>query len=211
MGVRKFKSYPSQQEIKAKFDYNPETGDFCHKGTDKIASISGYKKTNPFVNMSGERYQLKRMIWIYMTGEDPMPAFVQFKSRADKSTRWDNITINRLHMEDSDEQRRKLTVRRAGLKRTFGLSLEDYLEMKRKQEDKCKICKTFYTRTDLAVDHCHKTGKIRGLLCNKCNNGLGCYSDNIELMYAAIDYLCEYDSDLQVIRDKKKFGASTYV
>jgi hypothetical protein len=41
----------------------------------------------------------------------------------------------------------------------------------------------------LSVDHCHNTGKIRGILCTKCNTGLGSFKDNIELLMNAIKYL----------------------
>jgi hypothetical protein len=47
---------------------------------------------------------------------------------------------------------------------------------------------------DLAVDHCHTTGKIRGLLCSKCNPALGAFNDNIEILNSAIKYLKEYET-----------------
>jgi hypothetical protein len=44
---------------------------------------------------------------------------------------------------------------------------------------------------ELAIDHCHKTGKIRGLLCKNCNQGLGQFKDNIDLLLSAAKYLYE--------------------
>lgn len=54
----------------------------------------------------------------------------------------------------------------------------------------CAVCgKSCEVNAVLSVDHCHTTGKIRGLLCNKCNTGIGLLGDNIEGVQAALDYL----------------------
>lgn len=63
------------------------------------------------------------------------------------------------------------------LKRLYGISIFDYNKMLKDQNGVCKICnkeEVLYNRT-LAVDHCHTTGKIRGLLCMDCNKHLGGY------------------------------------
>lgn len=84
------------------------------------------------------------------------------------------------------------------LKRAFGLSLEDYQQMLDRQGGVCAICKqpeTTKSNTggdkNLSVDHCHKTGKIRGLLCHHCNTGIGKFNDNVDLLEAAIKYIKE--------------------
>ena len=62
------------------------------------------------------------------------------------------------------------------------------------QNYKCKICladNKKYKR-QLAVDHCHTTGKIRGLLCTPCNISLGYINDNIQILHNMINYLKEY-------------------
>lgn len=77
---------------------------------------------------------------------------------------------------------------------------EYYYEMLKKQDNKCAICnreETRKSRTDgkicaLAIDHCHKFGKIRALLCHGCNTGIGKFEDNIELLQAAISYLQQH-------------------
>jgi hypothetical protein len=68
----------------------------------------------------------------------------------------------------------------------YGLINNQLNNLFKEQDHKCAICKT---RTELAVDHCHETGKVRGLLCTNCNNGLGRFFDNITFLENAICYL----------------------
>ena len=79
------------------------------------------------------------------------------------------------------------------IKRHYGLSIEAYNHMLVEQENKCAICDVFHMpeikRGRLYVDHCHKTTKIRGLLCGACNSALGHFQDNIEILQKAIAYL----------------------
>ena len=82
--------------------------------------------------------------------------------------------------------------RRSNLKRNFNITPEEYDTMLAKQDGVCAICKQTETSkrtTFLAVDHCHTTGTIRGLLCNNCNRGIGLLKDSPELLQAAKDYL----------------------
>jgi len=77
------------------------------------------------------------------------------------------------------------------LRNTFGITFEDWMKMHNNQKGRCLIC----NRTEqeigrrFCVDHCHQTGKIRGLLCDNCNTGLGFFKDNIKLLKKAIKYL----------------------
>lgn len=93
----------------------------------------------------------------------------------------------------------KIYLKRSTLKRTFGLSLDDYNDMLINQNYRCAICNKKETRKingkicKLSVDHNHKTGKVRGLLCNDCNNGIGRLKENISILKTAIDYLRSYD------------------
>lgn len=74
------------------------------------------------------------------------------------------------------------------LRRTYGITTEQYEQLKRNQNGKCAICSGEFDST-LHVDHCHKTGAIRGLLCNACNSGLGKLKDSVKLLKSAIKYL----------------------
>ena len=83
-------------------------------------------------------------------------------------------------------------------KARYGITPEQYMELFKIQNGRCAICgneeTARHTRSKevqkLAVDHCHTTGKVRGLLCQDCNRGLGKFHDDPERLRKAIDYLC---------------------
>jgi Autographiviridae endonuclease VII len=86
--------------------------------------------------------------------------------------------------------KQEISVRRQGghLKRRYGISRADYVALLKRQGGVCAICGKPSKKT-LCVDHCHSTGRIRGLLCRKCNFGLGCYAEDQAAMIAALAYL----------------------
>lgn len=86
-----------------------------------------------------------------------------------------------------DNERRPKYYYSKETKNVVKISPEQRQEMLESQGWACLICKKVEPR--LYLDHCHDTGKIRGLLCLKCNSGLGCFSDDIERMQSAIEYL----------------------
>lgn len=73
------------------------------------------------------------------------------------------------------------------LKSLYGISLDEYNTMVKKQNHKCLICNIKAKK--LVIDHCHNTGKVRGLLCNACNMALGSFDDSVEKLNRAIKYL----------------------
>ena len=79
------------------------------------------------------------------------------------------------------------------VEKRHGLKSGELDKMKKAQKNKCAICGKHKDslKKKLAVDHCHKTGKIRGLLCGNCNNGLGRFQDNVKFLEKAIKYLKE--------------------
>ena len=80
------------------------------------------------------------------------------------------------------------------VRRQYGITLAEYEQMLRDQNNKCAICKNEdeVEGRRLAIDHCHESGNVRGLLCGKCNRGLGLFYDNKELLDNAISYLTKY-------------------
>lgn len=71
----------------------------------------------------------------------------------------------------------------------YGLTYADYVEMLAAQNGGCRICGQAPGKRRLAVDHDHQTGKVRGLLCGRCNSGLGFFQDDSARMRQAIAYL----------------------
>lgn len=122
------------------------------------------------------------------------------KSKSDfKSYQWklSSPYCNRCRFENSTKEYHK---NRSHLKRRFGLEINEYEILLAKQNYACAICKkpesALGTKTDgspkrLSVDHCHKTKIIRGLLCQRCNSGIGMFFDNVEHLESAINYLAK--------------------
>ena len=84
------------------------------------------------------------------------------------------------------------------LKRQYGLDWEAYHAILKMQNDCCAICLSpdsgSMCSQRLFVDHCHVTGKVRGLLCHHCNSALGHFQDNIHILQSAITYVKQHCS-----------------
>lgn len=80
------------------------------------------------------------------------------------------------------------------LRYKYNITDEEYESIWEEQEGKCAVCGTPEKDLDrkLFIDHCHNTGAIRGLLCGKCNSGLGFFNDSVSLITKAAKYLEAY-------------------
>jgi len=90
----------------------------------------------------------------------------------------------------------KQVQRRCQLKKKFGITLEEYDRLLEQQSGVCAICGQPETSEDfggsirrLAVDHNHKTGEVRGLLCQKCNHAIGLFNDSLGIILSAARYV----------------------
>lgn len=79
------------------------------------------------------------------------------------------------------------------LRRNYGISLDEYNKMLEEQKGNCYVCERHHTtqKKSLSVDHCHKTGVVRRLLCSNCNTSLGLLKENIESVKKLINYIEE--------------------
>ena len=74
----------------------------------------------------------------------------------------------------------------------YGLTIDEFELILIKQNNECCVCNIPFKKTsDAKIDHCHKSGKTRGIICNHCNIALGHTKDNIEILYKLIEYLKE--------------------
>ena len=94
---------------------------------------------------------------------------------------------------DINKERVNQYHRKNKMKTRYGITVEEYDRLFLKQEGKCKICGTTDTspNKNFAVDHCHTTKVIRGLLCGACNKALGLMQDDVTRLTSAIQYLGE--------------------
>lgn len=101
----------------------------------------------------------------------------------------------------SDKRLRK---RASNLKQRYGLTISQFDRLKRKTKGVCPICRS---RQATHVDHCHKTGLIRGVLCQKCNTGLGMIGDSLPSARRAMQYLSRHASSTNQ-RQRSRKGSS---
>lgn len=118
---------------------------------------------------------------------------IEFRIRAKENSlrSWCRVCENkasreRHHIKYKTCENRKRSIKKYGLKRHYGLTLEDYDQILKEQNNVCAICKE---DVKLFVDHCHTTGKVRGLLCQGCNSGLGFFKDDRERIRRSLEYL----------------------
>jgi hypothetical protein len=109
-----------------------------------------------------------------------------------------NIRYSKKHPEKLLEKSRRWNdknpekCRNKSIKSKYGITVEEYDNIKKLQDHKCAICKVNEIDTafgKLCLDHCHNSDKIRGFLCKPCNIMLGFAKDNIQTLLSAAEYL----------------------
>ena len=117
----------------------------------------------------------------------------EYRKEYSKKWRLENPEYNKNYYASSPDIRAKKasSAVKQHLKTKYGITVEDYNTMFLKQNGCCAICETHNSKLSksLAVDHCHTTGEIRGLLCQNCNTALGKFKDNITLLQNSVNYL----------------------
>ena len=116
------------------------------------------------------------------------------KWRTENPERWQEIQSN--YKKVAKEKREKrlandpLYDKKNNIKK-YGITYTEYDNMYSNQNGKCACCGDEIKRIDkhTHIDHCHTTGKVRGILCKSCNIGIGEFKDSVDILQKAIDYL----------------------
>ena len=100
----------------------------------------------------------------------------------------------RIRTKEARKKNPELTAiygRRSNLRRFYNLEESEYNDLFDGQNGQCAICSKDLERVSRSthIDHCHNTGKIRGILCHQCNTAIGLLGDDIEKLKSAIKYL----------------------
>ena len=168
---------PSKNDIRIKFccakcriDYRNKTNYMNNYYKENTIKWKDKQKTDEYKNKKNEARRLK-----YAT---------------DENYRKKHLINVKKYYENNPDIRLNQRMRR------FGITAQDYKNMIEKQDYKCAICGSEIGDSlgnRLYVDHNHKTGKVRGLLCSECNFGIGKFKDNISILKKAVKYLEEND------------------
>lgn len=130
--------------------------------------------------------------------EKPLEDFYNSKTSSDnKGSRCKPCdTEARNKWTANNPERSKRSGRARMLKHVYGITHEQYIERLKTQDYKCAICGTADNNGySFSIDHCHTTEKIRGLLCNQCNRGLGMLGDTSSSLLKAYEYLIKAEQD----------------
>ncbi len=136
-----------------------------------------------------QRKEYKRK-WYLSNRERYLEKFLQYRKdhaeeTRDRAKKW---------AKDNPE-RAKYSHRKWKLKNRYGISEDDYYSLLNKQGGMCAICGEFLAsdKEFFCIDHDHKTGKVRGLLCSKCNRGIGHFDDESWILLSAFNYIEEHN------------------
>lgn len=213
-------------EVNEAIAYDPEAGLFKWKldasknvkketvaGTFKNCRhrTTGQTKSYLYIRYKDREMVGSRIAWLLYYGEWPEAGrSVMFVDGNTTNLRISNLKLSDSTIKVTKESGRVVRKisrdkqRQYSLKRYYGMSSSDYMSMFLQQEGKCAICRSPETEKDrhgnirvLAVDHCHTTGSVRGLLCYACNSMLGQAHDNQETLLAAVAYLRKHSADEQ--------------
>jgi hypothetical protein len=204
------------ERVSEVLDYNPSTGALtwkvnisknvkagtsagCFKGA-RTSVRTGKSTRYLYVRLDNHEFPAARAAWLLTYKK--WPDFnVIFDDGDSENLKLENLREGKFRaVKIITEGRRTYKMsteasRHYGLKRYYGIDLAKYQEMLLAQNGVCAICSKPETSVvngkikPLAVDHCHDSEKIRGLLCARCNQAVGLFGEDVNILNNAIDYL----------------------
>lgn len=207
------------KRLKEVLEYEPLTGVFTWKKSLSknvpVGAVAGRQSNGyTYIGIDGTSYLAQRLAWLYVKGQWPSWT-LRFKNDNRSDIRIENLyeyhSISKRCTRDDPFSKSKYEkawrqafpekVKDSHLRKSFGMTLEEYMAKHAAQNGKCAICRRPETSTrngktkSLAVDHCHKSGKIRDLLCAACNKAIGLLKEDVGVLTAAIAYLRHHASE----------------
>lgn len=154
-------------------------------------------------NKNREKVRIKNLEWKRANPEKVKNEYKKYYLKNKdviniKAKKWASRNRELINMkakirENKNPEKTIRTRRNFHLKKKFGITVEQYDEMLIKQNGVCEICGGTNGKKNFSVDHNHKTGKVRGLLCDHCNTGIGRLMEDISILQNAILYLRKYN------------------
>jgi hypothetical protein len=185
----------------------------CSRGETACAAVRIFERAD-WHKLSTEEYVFSYKDWKRKRyAEDPeFRERTRAYNRAYHAAHKDEINALRRRKWVEDPRRkeqhrryRRKTRRKDTLKYYYGISPNDYDRLFARQRGSCAICRERPAKT-LCIDHCHATGKVRGLLCRRCNLGLGHLDDSPSLVSAALAYLAgSHDAALAYLAGSRDY------
>lgn len=186
------KRVPTKKHIK---QFCPRGHDTLICGRDKWSKCRGCQ---PLVNEKrrGEVGRLHRKLHppnkeYFKKYREEHKEELRLKGKIWRRKNTEKLKLKQRKYRAENREKVKRSERSAHLRRKFGLTIEQFEQMLWEQEFRCLGCNIHQSelKKPLAVDHDHKTGEVRGLLCDPCNFALGCVKDDIKILLRLIKYL----------------------
>lgn len=108
------------------------------------------------------------------------------RARAYNAANADKLTVHRRNYKAKNKERCAALSKKSALKLRYGITPSEHEAMRVAQGGLCAICQQ---ARELVIDHCHAAKRVRKLLCDDCNRGIGCFRDDPERLRLAADYL----------------------
>jgi len=111
--------------------------------------------------------------------------------------------------QDPAKQERDRALRKkSGYLQKYGITPEQAVDMLAGQGWCCALCARELSRESMNVDHCHTTGRVRGILCTRCNSALGALGDNPAGLFRALQYVSEKKTDALAASVQQAIGVA---
>lgn len=188
---------PAKAGTMAAQDYNKQYYE-ANKEKEKERSLKYYHENKDKIDREAKKAYMAEYLKTYKRRKlTPQEREERARKRRERYAADAEYRERAKRQARENNKRNPHTKRNGRLKADFNITLEEYNALLEKQDGACAICGTKATGVQepgkrehsMYVDHNHATGAVRGLLCSRCNFGLGHFRDNPQLLLKAAEYL----------------------